>query len=458
MFTIAKGTVLTAKIIEQAIDYNEKCAILFQLMQDYYKGEHPILKRKKENERLKNNKTVTNHAKYITKINVGYLLGNPIDYKPKKGQTVDLKPVLEQYDKQTIANVDSEVGTMSSKFGKGGEYIYNVENDVRSRAIDPRNYVIIYDNTMEHKKLYGIIYSISYEADKKKYDNVMVMDEKQIQYYNSDLSGVTQTQQHSFGRVPLISYANNEDEEGDYYQVTSLIDAYNLLMSDRVNDKEQLVEAILVIYGFKLTKAQQEQIKEYGILGVPDADGKAEYIMKEMQEESIEVLRKALREDIHKISMTPDLSDENFAGNDSGVAIKYKLIAFELNTATKESYFKIGLKERFVIYNNYLTKLSKSKEIQAYQVEPIFKRKLPQNDFETSQMASNAKGLISDKTLVSQFSFVDDAEAELEQAKADALERAQALTEEFGTATPSGEAKAKAGKDKKPVVPTQNKK
>jgi SPP1 family phage portal protein len=158
-----------------------------------------------------------------------------------------------------------------------------------------------------------------------------------------------------------------------------------------------------------------------------------------MQEESIDVLRKAIEDDIHKISMTPNFSDEKFAGNDSGVAIKYKLISFEINTSTKESYFKNGLLKRIVAYNNYLSKLSKGSSFPAHQVEVIFKRKLPQNDFEASQMISNLQGVVSDKTLVSQLSFVDNAEAEVEASRNDAMQRAERLAQEFGTNNPTGD-------------------
>lgn len=35
------------------------------------------------------------------------------------------------------------------------------------------------------------------------------------------------------------------EAQGDFEQVVSIIDAYNIVMSDRVNDKEQFVDAIL---------------------------------------------------------------------------------------------------------------------------------------------------------------------------------------------------------------------
>lgn len=50
----------------------------------------------------------------------------------------------------------------------------------------------------------------------------------------------------------MIEYRNNEERQGDFEQTIPLIDAYNLLQSDRLTDKENFVDAILVLYGFKL--------------------------------------------------------------------------------------------------------------------------------------------------------------------------------------------------------------
>ncbi|WZU00624.1 phage portal protein [Erysipelothrix sp. D19-032] len=52
-----------------------------------------------------------------------------------------------------------------------------------------------------------------------------------------------------------------------------------------------------------------------------------------MDEASIEVLKKSIVDDIYTVTMTPNLSDEKFAGNSSGVALNLKLIPF-IRTST----------------------------------------------------------------------------------------------------------------------------
>ena len=107
--------------------------------------------------------------------------------------------------------------------------------------------------------------------------------------------------------------------------------------------------------------------------------------------------------------MVPNMSDNNFVGNSSGVAIRYKLLAFEQNIKNKERYMEKGLMERFKLYNHFLFTQSKMAEVPVEEVDAIFKRNLPSNDFEISQMINNLADFVDKETLISQLSFIKDA-------------------------------------------------
>ena len=107
--------------------------------------------------------------------------------------------------------------------------------------------------------------------------------------------------------------------------------------------------------------------------------------------------------------MVPNMSDINFVGNSSGVAIRYKLLAFEQNIKNKERYMEKGLMERFKRYNHFLFTQSKMAEVPVEEVDAVFKRNLPSNDFEISQMINNLADFVDKETLISQLSFIKDA-------------------------------------------------
>lgn len=421
MYTLPKDTKITNEIINNVINYNERYKERYKHLENYYIGKQDILERKKD-ESLKNNKVMTNHAKYITDTNVGYLLGNPVDYQvgtDDDGEPLyDIDPILDAYKKQTINDLDTEIAKDVSIFGKQYEYVYaNDEAEPRSCEVDNKNTIIVYDDTVEHKKLFGINYRAIYEGEKFTHYEVIYADKNVIRKYKSTTKALTQIEKeepHAFGDVPFIEYKNNPEFLGDFEPVISLIDAYNILQSDRVNDKEQLVDAILCMYGMDFDSDEAEKLKESRLLANLPTDGKVEYLVKQLNESQVDILRQNLENDIHKISMVPNMSDVNFVGNSSGVAIRYKLLAFEQNIKNKERYMEKGLMERFKLYNNFLVTCSKMEEVPVEEVDAVFKRNLPSNDFETSQMINNLADFVSAETLISQLSFVKDASEEVE--------------------------------------------
>ena len=422
MYQVNKDTPLDAKLIKKAIDYNEKRRTRFDTLDDYYMGKQAITTREKV-ETLMNNKLVTNHAKYITDMMVGYLLGNPVDYQVN--DDIDIQPVLDAYKRQTIENIDVEIAKECSIFGIKYEYVYaDEEANPCSVTLDVRNTIMIYDDTLVHNELYAINYRPIYKNPEDKepdhYDVIVATDKEIIKYELAGNGGSVKEidrEQHAFGAVPIIEYDNNKEYSGDFESVVSLIDAYNLIQSDRVNDREQLVDAILCFYGMKFDADQMADLKEKRALSNIPTDGKVEYLTKAINEGDVDVLRKTVEKDIHKISMVPDMSDEKFAGDSSGVAIRYKLLAFEQAVKNKERFFEKGLMKRFELYSHFLSVKSKMKEVSKEDVDAVFKRNLPSNDYETSQMIVNLDGIVDRELLASQLSFVKDASETIEIAE-----------------------------------------
>ena len=418
-YTIAKDTEINATVIKEAINYNEKRRERFDTLDRYYIGDQDILHREKP-DLLHNNKVMINHAKYIVDTNVGYLLGNPVEYQAS--DKINIDAVLDCYKKQTMNDNDSEIAKNCAIFGLQYEYVFaNEDAEPESAILDVRNTIIAYDNTIKHNKMFAVNYRPIFkkpnDTDPEYYD-VIFVDNKVVRNYRlkGDNLILDKEDSHAFKEVPMIEFVNNKDYLGDFETVVSLIDAYNLIQSDRVNDREQLVDAILCFYGMKFTPEQMAELKEHRMISNIPMDGKIEYLIKTLNESDTDILRKNIENDIHKISMTPNLADENFANNSSGVAISYKLLAFDQNIKNKERYFERGLMERFRLYNNFLNTKSSMSIVPTEEVDAIFKRNLPRNDYETSQMILNLQGIVDKELLVSQLSFVRDSKETVELA------------------------------------------
>ena len=427
MYQVPKDTTITAELIKKVIDFNEKRRARFDQLDQYYLGQQLILSREKP-DTLFNNKVMVNHAKYIVDTTTGYLLGNPVDYQVN--DNVNIEPLLDAYKAQTMENTDFELAKGCGIFGMNYEYVYaNEESEPCSVTLDVRNTIIVYDDSMVHNKLFGVTYRpVFNDAKDQRPDayEIVVATDKELIHYRMDFNGTsldeTDREPHFFGKVPIVEYKNNSEMLGDFEPVLSLIDAYNLIQSDRVNDREQLVDAILCFYGMDFDDEQMSELKlKRALSGIP-TDGKVEFLTKTINEGDVDVLRKTIEADIHKISMVPNMSDANFVGNASGVAIRYKLLAFEQTVKNKERFFEKALMERFELYSHYLSVKSKMAEVKKEDVDAVFKRNLPSNDFETSQMITNLRGLIDDELLAAQLSFVDDASDTVAIAKEQAGE------------------------------------
>lgn len=417
IFTLPRGTQLTGDIIKRLIEKHKKYIDDYTRLESYFDND-PKINRKKPNDIV----VYHNFARYITTLNVGHLLGNPVQYQASKG--VDISPILDVYKSQTISDLDSEIGEDCSMFGRGYELVYlDDDGNISSAKLDVYNTIVVYDNTFQRNKLFAIAYTPILDSSgtpiADNYD-LTFWDEKYIttaKLHGADFTIMEKPLQHNMGSVPVIEYVNNRRFTGDYESVITGIDAYNILQSDRVIDREKLIDAILVFYGVNLEPEDKAKLKSERTVGLPQ-DAKAEYVIKNINEADAEVLRKTIAADIHKFSMTPDLSDENFAGNSSGVALLYKLLAFEQNVKKKERYFEKGLMERFKLYSHVLhLKSELSSEISTKDVDAIFNRNLPKNDYEASQMINNLRGIVDSALLVSQLSFVRDGEETVKLAK-----------------------------------------
>lgn len=426
-FIEANGEI-PAALLRSCISEHRKGIDRINRLEEYYKGEQDILKRDLggEDKSLPNNKLVANHAKYITDIAVGYFAGDPVKYT---GDNIDA--LTDAYKATDIVSHDAEMAKDLSMYGAARElYFTSSEAIPKVTCIDPRQIFLVVDDSVEYRSLFGVHYYERRDIDNKVIGwTVNVYTDSKIYQYKPKALEATEygeplVADHYFNAVPVVEFWNNEEQQGDFEQQISLINAYNVLASDRINDKEQFVDAILKLIGASLGDDAAEAgrtiqlLKKYKVLELPGGqDADADWLTKTLNEADTEVLRNAIKSDIHEFSMVPNLTDSNFASNASGVAMKYKLFGLEQLAKTKERYFIQGLRERMKVFANILS--VKAKTVNVDDVTITMTRSLPSNDVETATMISQLSGHVSEETLISQLSFVDDPEKEITAVNAE---------------------------------------
>lgn len=409
----------------------------------YYQGKHKILEDAKRENRL-----VCNHAKDISDTASSYFIGNPVTYK----SDADIKDLTDSLETAGADETDGDNGLDLSIYGLAYEYVYvkENENNLLTKNLSPENTFMVKDESIEENELFAVYYYVrkddSGTGPEHYIATVLTPNYKyELDIQNNEVPQLTTELPvpHYLGEIPIIEYLNNKLAIGDFELQIPLIDAYNALMSDRITDKEQFIDAILAIYGTLLSdedepgteeedqniKKAKERLKKYKVLEMPDT-AKAEYLTRTFDESGVEILKKAIEQDIHKFSHIPCMSDESFGGNVSGVAMEFKLLGMENITKIKTRYYRKGLRKRIRIFCNYLALHGKS--VDPAGITMTFTRALPKNLLEISQIVANLWGKVSRKTLLSQVPFVDDVDEELKALDEETEENLKRQQEVFG--------------------------
>lgn len=395
---------------------HDKNKFQYQNLDDYYRGKHDVLNRKME-EGKPNNKAVNNFPKLIVDTSTSYFLGEEVTYDVRD-KTFSEK-LFEVLENNNANDVTTELGKISSIHGHAFEVHWiNKEGNHKFKQVSPKNCLMVYSTDLEEEPVAAIIYNSFRDAllnSEVKKVSIFTKDTiYELKHYGETGEyEMLSSEPHYFGEVPVVEYVSNEERQGDFESVITLIDAYNVTVSDSINDVEYWNDAYLMLTNLNSTTEEDiHQMKQNRVLLV-DGDGDAKFITKNVNDKHVENIKDRLTQDIHKFSQTPNLHDEQFATNLSGVAIKYKMLGMETKTAIKERKFHTSLQRRIRLIATILN--LKGNSFDYKDVRITFTRNLPANLIELADMAVKLREIVSDETLREQFPFIHDLELEEER-------------------------------------------
>lgn len=401
----------------------------FDRLFDYYVGKHDILNYFKKDASAANNKLVSNIAKYITDTSVGYFLGKPVVYSSMSEKFMEEIQKIYDYNDEQDHNI--ELAKSSSIYGSCFEMIYLDENaDIRFTKINPGAGIMIKSSDLE--EVLGFIRLISTVDDEGKRAHKVEFwtDTVCLKYsYKSEKLEFIESIPHYFKDVPFTEVVNNEERLGDFEGVITLINAYNKAQSNSANLFQYNDEAILKIIRMGDVSGKDiAEMKENQAIILEDG-GDIEWLLKVVDDTALENHKKRLRNDIHIFSNVPDMTDESFGGNLSGVAVSYKLWALEQVTAIKERKFKKALQRRIELITTILN--IKGGNYNYMDIEISFRRNKPQNILEIAQIITMLSGELSRETKLKMLPNIEDVKLEIAKIE----EEKSAIKSDFGLTT-----------------------
>lgn len=362
---------------------------------NYYKGNQPILNRKKDVRAEICNKIVENHADEIVAFKVGYLIGEPVVYTLRTGadnktdsQVIALDHAndvkkLNDYmlaaDKHTS---DYELVEWFEVCGTAYRLILPAD-DLDSDwcecpftidTLDPRNTFVVYENTPRHRPIMGVTYVYDEEEMQEVFscwtkDSYFLIKDEQIIAYKPNVLGV----------IPIIEYPANTTRMGAFERVIPLLDAINTVESNRVDGVEQFVQALMVLKNVEIDDDEFKKMLELGAVKISSAEGldsSVDMLTAELSQMETQTLVDHLYRTIMLIVGMPINQGGGASTSDTGVAVMMRdgWSLAETRAKAEELMFKKS-ENQFLRLVAHIVKIASDVDIQPRNVEVKFTRR-----------------------------------------------------------------------------------
>lgn len=422
---------VTSQIISDLIDmHRSDRSRMIKLYQRYKAQDVPIFDRKVAEYETINHQLNNDFFGEIVDTKVGYFMGIPITYgiaHTAENYEAKDKTIQDFIYHNLIKDLDSETAKVAAICGLGSRLLYiDPEGRERVMNVPPWECIFVYDrsiNEPQYALRYYPIGVVDQNGETTERTRVEWYDPTHVTFYIQDSEGnyilddtePINPRPHMFDGIPLIAFPNNEELQGDCEKVLHLIDAYDRALSDQNNEIEAYRAAYMLFYGFEVDEETLADIKRTGAFGIPTVqDGsRVEFLTKELNDQFTEKHLDRLEKNILRFARSVNFTDEHFASNLSGVAMKYKMFALESKCMIAERKFTAALQKQFELLASIWAK--KGIVFDPRDITYQFKRNFPLNMLDEAQTNATLKGLISEKTRLSLLSFVDDPEEELKQ-------------------------------------------
>lgn len=380
-----------------------------------------------------NNKINNDFFGEIVDFKVGYFAGVPFAYGYSNTdeaeqvtggeEAVDAatKAITDFTTRNNMYGVDMETTKNASIYGYSGRLFY-VDEEGKPRVMPVHGFeTIILSKTDISEPKYAIRYFEETDINDVKTWKVEFYDNANIYTYRGALSNLKfdKEEAHGFAYCPLQGVANNKECIGDAEKVLSLIDAYDLVLSDNVNEVEAFAHAYLIFEGLRIEDDTIRKGQKTGSFVFPASgtqQGKAYYLTKNINDAFTEHNLQRIEDNIYRFSKTPNLNDDTF-GAASGISLKFKLHGLETKCGSFQASVMNAMIHMWRVLASYW-------EVHAIHVDPLqctveFKRNFPLDSLANAQTAQAliAAGIPQEEAWRIAIPEIDDIDYVLELKK-----------------------------------------
>lgn len=403
----------------------------------YYTGDSDILKRqiytyvdgvKTIDTEATNTKVASGFHKMLVDQKTAYLVGEPIVFSSRsdnKRQLEMLNEIIGERWEDTIPEL------IKGASNKGKEWLHpfvNEEGEFDYMIVPAEQLIPIYDYSKRQRLVAAIRF---YQLDENIIKLELWTDEdvtyfemiKGEMYLSSNeeinpaphFTNIDDTEWKSWGKVPFIKFANNEEELSDLHFYKSLVDSYDLLVSDAqntLNDMQSLIWALVGYDGEDLGEFMTN-LKRYKAIKL-DSDGDLKTVRAEVPVDSYKTQSEILKDNIFSFGQGVNPSPDIIGNAPSGVALTNLYSLLDMKASILERKFSLALREFMLFIGEYVT-LAKLGEFDYRDVTFTFNKMLLTNENEIVDMSQKSQGIISQTTILENHPWVKDVAQEMQR-------------------------------------------
>lgn len=430
------GQLLPDEVIGIIEDYKKDVVPEVQLREAYAKGNNPAIQARQLPTSAPNNVIPIPYGRRIISIITSYMfLPGLVKYNSENEEYINSLNEIFKWNYEPLETY--RMGWQTSTHGVGYELLFNEGVEATATLLDGQ---IGYNKTIARfEKVpiaetipiydFGIVPNLQafirfYTIEKEETEYIHIYyDDVRVDYTRAKSKDLIRLgeQPHGYNGPPLVVYDNNEDMIGDFAAVQPLIDAYDVLMSDSMNEFDRFAQAYLVAKGFTITAEDVDKLKHKRAFSLLNNKDSIEFLTKPIEVEFIKWMSEQIRAEIHRGAGIPNLDDYKWGGQASGETIDKFIYLMELFTGIKEAYFTEGLKRRIDMLSEYAGLEGGSED-----VEIVMERNDPDKSQLLADLFVKYSGHVSERTLLENFAdFVDDVDEELERLKGENQEKVE---------------------------------
>lgn len=329
-----------------------------------------------------------------------------------------VKTKYQDFDRLNSFNTKLQ-DMMVSCVGWGNTYslCYLDENKkIRFKEINAWNAKVFYDENGEPKEAV-ICYqhedsSYLYFYDKLNVTVYKSIDSK-VDYVNTKtyITVENETTLHGFKEIPVIEWINNKQKRGNAQKATSLIDAYDRLISDGVTEWATLRNAYLFLkdMGFIDEEAKASMQKTGLIIGNSDSS-EIRFVTKDVNPEFTELLADKVWSGIWVVACSVDPIALSTLANVTAFQIAQMYRCMEQDSQNTESRWQRSLEHLDRVLKSYWTKLDESpvSDYDTYNVNYEFVRNLPRDILSELEALRRAGGELPQSEIFIKYGYDED--------------------------------------------------